>query len=94
MTIACCDHPEWRTHSLEIADRCNFDLPFGKPQFPAFAPPDGSTPRQFLRQLVMDGLRKRYGSRADWLKSQIEQELHIICAVGYEEYFLDVWNIL
>src|ERR1039458_2884808 len=40
MTIACCDHPEWLAHSLEIAERCNFEMPFGKPQFPAFAPPD------------------------------------------------------
>ena len=50
---ACQDHPEWLAHSLEIADRCQFEMPFGKPQFPAFAPPDGSTPRAFLHRLVL-----------------------------------------
>ena len=94
MTAACKDHPEWLAHSLEIAARCNFDLPFGKPQFPAFVPPDGSTPHDYLHRLVMDGLRSRYGERHAAMSPQVEQELHIISAVGYEEYFLVVWNIL
>jgi DNA-directed DNA polymerase III PolC len=95
MTIACRDHPEWLAHSLEIAERCNFEMPFGKPQFPAFAPPDGSTSREFLRQLVMDGARRRYpDSQLSTIHPQLSQELSIISTVGYEEYFLVVWNIL
>ncbi|MGA2247083.1 MAG: DNA polymerase IV [Verrucomicrobiota bacterium] len=94
MATACKDHPEWLAHSLEIAERCHFELPFGNPQFPAFAPPDGSTPHEFLHQLVRDGLQRRYGQQAATMRPQIEQELKIICAVGYEEYFLVVWNIL
>jgi DNA-directed DNA polymerase III PolC len=94
MTTACKEHPDWLAHSIEISERCNFNMPFGKPQFPAFVPPDGSTPHEYLRKLVTDGLQRRYGKRADSMRPQIEQELHIICAVGYEEYFLVVWNIL
>ncbi len=94
MADACKEQPEWLAHSQEIAERCNFEMPFGKPQFPAFVPPDGSTPREFLHQLVFNGLRRRYGERASSMRPQIEQELNIISAVGYEEYFLVVWNIL
>jgi error-prone DNA polymerase len=95
MTSACHDHPEWLAHSLEIAERCNFETPFGKPQFPAFAPPDGTTPREFLRQLVLDGARRRYpDSQLSTIHPQLSKELSIISAVGYEEYFLVVWNIL
>ncbi|HUC84076.1 MAG TPA: DNA polymerase III subunit alpha [Candidatus Acidoferrales bacterium] len=94
MTAACTNHPEWLAHSLGIADRCNFEIPFGKPQFPAFVPPDGSTAREFLHRLVSDGLRRRYGERSATMRPQVEQELRIISAVGYEEYFLVVWNIL
>ena len=94
MAAACKEHPEWLANSLEIAERCNFEIPFGKPQFPAFTPPDGSTPREFLCQLVIAGLRRRYGERASAMRPQVEQELSIISAVGYEEYFLVVWNIL
>jgi DNA polymerase III alpha subunit/nucleotidyltransferase/DNA polymerase involved in DNA repair len=95
MAVACQEHPEWLAHSLEIAGRCNFEMPFGKPQFPAFVPPDRSTAREFLRRLVLDGARRRYApSQVSNLKSQIEQELNIISAVGYEEYFLVVWSML
>ncbi len=105
MAAACQDHPAWLAHSLEIAARCNFQIPFGKPQFPAFVPPDGSTPREFLHRLVLDGLRThyerttnairmQYGRNTDVIRAQVEQELKIISAVGYEEYFLVVWNIL
>jgi DNA-directed DNA polymerase III PolC len=94
MAAACKDHPEWLAHAQEIADRCQFEIPFGKPQFPAFVPPDGSTARDFLHQLVLEGLRRRYGERAAAMRPQVEQELSIISAVGYEEYFLIVWNIL
>jgi DNA-directed DNA polymerase III PolC len=94
MAAACQEHPEWLANSLAIANRCNFEIPFGKPQFPAFEPPDGSTPRAFLHQLVFDGLRRRYRERAASMRPQVEQELSIITAVGYEEYFLVVWSIL
>jgi DNA-directed DNA polymerase III PolC len=94
MAEACQEHPEWLRNSLAISDRCNFEIPFGKPQFPAFEPPDGSTPRTFLHRLVFDGLRLRYGERAASMRPQVEKELSIITAVGYEEYFLVVWNIL
>jgi DNA-directed DNA polymerase III PolC len=94
MVAACQGHPEWLAHSLKIAERCHFPMPFGKPQFPAFITPDGSTPREFLHRLVSEGLRCRYRERAAAMRPQIEQELSIIGAVGYEEYFLVVWNIL
>ena len=94
MIFACRENSEWLENSLEIAARCNFEMPFGKPQFPAFVPPDNSLPREFLWTLVSDGLQRRYGTRAGLMRPQIEQELKIIGAVGYEEYFLVVWNIL
>jgi DNA-directed DNA polymerase III PolC len=87
-------HPELVDHSFEIADRCRFELPLGQPQFPAFDPPDGSSPTVFLRQLVLGGLRRRYPDRYPQMLSQIEEELGIIRAVGYEEYFLVVWDLL
>ena len=94
MAAACREHPDWLRHSREIAGRCNFDLPFGKPQFPAFTPPDGSPSGDFLRRLVLEGLGKRYGSRADRFHPQVMEELGIINEVGYEEYFLITWDFL
>ncbi len=86
--------PELFRHSLELAERCAFTVEPAKPQFPAFKTPDGSPPREFLRRLVHEGLRRRYGERHGLHQAQVEEELRIIADVGYEEYFLVVWDIL
>jgi DNA-directed DNA polymerase III PolC len=78
----------------EIVERCQFEFATGGLQFPAFAPPDGSTPRDFLRRLAQDGLRRCYRSGRRFARARIERELAIIQEVGYEEYFLTVWHIL
>jgi DNA-directed DNA polymerase III PolC len=104
------EHPEWVARTVEIAERCSgFDLPLGPPQFPAFRPPDGSSPREYLRRLVFDGLERRYGKAEGGIPNaetgrwrseirnvhvRVEEELQIIHEVGYEEYFLVMWDIL
>ena len=55
MEPICKEHPDWMYHTLEIAERCNFDFPFGTPQFPAFVPPDGIPAKGLLYQLVLRG---------------------------------------
>jgi DNA polymerase III alpha subunit/nucleotidyltransferase/DNA polymerase involved in DNA repair len=87
-------HPELLAHSVEIAERCSFTIQPGQPQFPAYPPPEGLTAAAFLRQLVMKGLRWRYPANFEQLQPQLEEELAIITDVGYEEYFLIMWDIL
>jgi error-prone DNA polymerase len=81
-------------HAREIAGRCAFALRPGPPQFPAFAAPGGTTSRAFLRELVLRGLRDRYGApwRRHWRRA--EGELATVAEVGYEDYFLLVWDLL
>jgi len=79
----------------EIAERCEFVLPVGGLKFPRFAPPDKSSLREFLRRLACEGMRQRYGAMpSSGVRRQIEEELRIIAEVGYEEYFLVVWELL
>ncbi|HXU77135.1 MAG TPA: PHP domain-containing protein, partial [Methylomirabilota bacterium] len=87
-------HPELIAHSFELADRCSFEFNLGTPQFPGYTPADGSLPSAFLRRLAMEGLQRRYPKEHARLKPQLEQELAIITDVGYEEYFLVMWDIL
>jgi len=94
MANACKDNPDWLRLTHEIAQRCNFALPFGKPQFPAYPPPADLPPSAFLRQLVLQGLRNRYGDQANKHRAQVLEELSIINEVGYEEYFLITWDFL
>ena len=94
MGAGCKEHPEWLYHTLEIAERCNFEFPFGKPQFPVFTAPDGLSAKEFLYRLVLRGLNERYGQRSERFQPQVMQELDIIADVGYEDYFLITWDIL
>jgi DNA-directed DNA polymerase III PolC len=94
MAEGCKEHSDWLRHTLEIAERCNFELPFGKPQFPAFTPPDGSRAKEFLHRLVRQGLRQRYGACSEQFRPQAMEELDIIGEVSYEEYFLITWDFL
>ena len=80
--------------SVEIAERCNYEFQIGKLHLPKFTPPDGSNSGEFLRKLVMEGLRMRYGERSESVRPQVEEELRIIAEVGYEDYFLVVWDLL
>ncbi|MBL9169840.1 MAG: DNA polymerase III subunit alpha [Verrucomicrobiales bacterium] len=88
--------PSALSHTHEIAERCSgFTFPLGPPQFPAYLPPNGESAREFLRRLVFDGARRRYpGNRWQTVCPQLETELQIIHEVGYEEYFLVVWDLL
>lgn len=91
---AMCAGDDLLARTVEVADRCSFTFDLGRLRFPSFHPPDGTTPRQFLRRLVLEGLRERYPRRQSEMLRQVEEELAIIAEVGYEEYFLVVWDIL
>lgn len=99
------DHPEWIRATHEIAERCQFEFPFGKPQFPTYRSTDGLPSKEALRRLVLQGVRQRYHGkriRSDTgaevplsrVQAQIEEELAIIADVGYEDYFLITWDFL
>lgn len=88
-------YPRLAAATWEIADRCQFAIRLGRPQFPPYRTPDGLSSQAFLRQLVERGLAARYPSdRRAALRAQVDEELAMITAVGYEDYFLVVWDLL
>lgn len=52
------------TSTLEIGERCNVQIEFGKLRYPGYHPPEPFTPLEYLRKLVADGLKSRYGITA------------------------------
>jgi DNA-directed DNA polymerase III PolC len=86
--------PQLLTLTQEIAERCQFRVTARQPQFPSFTPPGEQRPAEFLRELSLAGLRRRYPREHNKLQAQLEEELAIITDVGYEEYFLVMWDIL
>ena len=89
----------WRT--LEIADRCNLNLEFGKRFFPIFTPPDGYSSDDYLRKLCLEGLKRRYannpkrmvnGELSEEVMARLDRELGVIQKLGFSNYFLIVWD--
>ncbi len=77
-----------------IAGECDFAFESGRLWFPHFHPPEACTPREFLARLARRGLDERYGRQAAVHRAALETELTMIAEVGYEEYFLTVWDLL
>src|ERR1041385_3932990 len=51
-------------NTLEVAEKCNLEIEFGKLHYPVFHPPEHFTREGYLRQLLAEGLRDRYGIHA------------------------------
>lgn len=89
--------PEACDNTLRIAERCTFEMEFGKPKYPAYEPPAGKTREDYLRELCYEGLQKRYGARAASdaeLAERLAYELSVIEKTGFVSYFLIVWDFI
>ena len=92
------DIPDAVERSQEIADRCDVNFTFGDYHLPEYIPPDGKSTEEYLRELCIRGLEKRYGREAVSAESpyrqRLETELKVIEGMGYVEYFLIVWDFI
>jgi DNA polymerase-3 subunit alpha len=89
------DYPDALSTTLEIADRCNVSLDPEGYHLPRFEVPEGYTPDTYLRELCETGLRERYHDHADdpEVKERLEYELEVIHNMGFDAYFLIVWDL-
>ena len=87
--------PEAITNTLEIYERCEVDLGFKGYHLPEFEVPEGTSVENYLRQLCEQGLRRRYGDKADdaTVRERLEYELGVIHKMGFDAYFLIVWDL-
>jgi len=83
------------SNTVEIAERCNVKLDSTGYHLPLFEVPDGYTAQTYLRELCESGLKKRYGAKADdpVVRERFEYELGIIHNMGFDAYFLIVWDL-
>jgi len=80
--------------TLEIAERCQSELPLGVPNMPIVPLPDGITQTQYLRQKAEAGARHLYGKITPEIKTRLDHELETIARMGYEPIFLIVEDVL
>jgi DNA polymerase-3 subunit alpha len=95
MAVLFPDLPEALRNTLVIAERCTVDLDPTGFHLPEAEIPDGHTPRTYLRHLTEAGLRGLYGDRfvTEGVQHRMKYELDIIHQMGFDTYFLIVWDL-
>jgi DNA polymerase-3 subunit alpha len=95
MARAFAEWPEAVASTLEIAERCDVELELGRQLIPRYPTPNAESEGDYLRSLVLDGLRLRYGDPppAQALE-RAEYELGVIERMGFSGYFLIVWDFV
>jgi DNA polymerase-3 subunit alpha len=95
MAASFADLPEALASTVEIAERCDVSLELGGQLIPRFDTPNGEPERDYLRALVEEGLRSRYGDPVPaGATERADMELAVIDRMGFSAYFLIVWDFV
>ena len=96
MASAFAQWPEALHSTLEIAERCDVQLELGRQLIPRYPTPEGfASETEYLRRLVYEGLRNRYGDPPGAeARERAEFELSVIDKMGFSGYFLIVWDFV
>jgi error-prone DNA polymerase len=88
-------YPDALVRTLEIAERCTFNLDELRYEYPDEITTGNRTPQEELIHLTWQGASERYPHRLpDKVKAQIEHELDLINRLNYAPYFLTVHDLV
>ncbi len=86
---------DWLLQTHIIAEQCHFDLRSIRYNYPKDTLPGQYTAEAYLRLLVNQGVKRRFGERVtEDITHTIEKELALIRSKNYEHYFLTVYDIV
>ena len=87
--------PQAIARSREIATACHFTLDQLRYEYPQELVPRNSTPIRYLTALTLRGAQGRYPDGIpEEAQRRIRHELTLIEQLGYEAYFLTVWDLV
>ena len=79
----------------DVAARCAFSLDELRYEYPDEIVPQGESADGFLRRVSAEGLARRYPQGVSaTVQAQLDKELALIAELGYEKYFLTVYDIV
>ena len=89
------DVPAAIDRTLELAQRCTFELGSLRYRYPSERLPDGSTSADHLRALVEEGAARRFADDIPSnVRRQLDVELALIEELDYPGYFLTMYEIV
>ena len=91
--------PEAVKNTQKIADLCNFKFKLGETKLPSFEVPNNKTADKYLKELCLEGLKKRYDikpadSKSKIITDRLNYELSVISQTGFASYFLIVQDFV
>ncbi len=87
-------HEDAMRRTLEIADRCNVEIPLDRILLPEFPTPGGQDAFEYLVELCDTGLAKRYDRVTPELNERLQFELKTVREMGFADYFLIVADFI
>lgn len=88
------EYPEAIANTVKIASRCHVEFDFDHRHLPLFPLPEGMTDEMYLRKLCEDNLPEKYDVITPEVKQRLEYELGVIHSMGFDSYFLIVWDFI
>lgn len=86
------------TQIAKIVAECNVEIKKQQPKLPQFDTPSGIDSGTYLRQLCEKGLDERltknHINNATPYRKRLERELSVIHSMGFDNYFLIVWDVI
>ena len=78
-----------------IVNNSHVNFNFDEFKFPKYDLPEGVTEKEYLREIVYNGLNEKYENKlSQKVIDRIEYELKIINDMGYNGYFIIVWDFI
>ncbi len=81
-------------NTVKIGERCNVEIDFDTLHLPRYEIPEGYTNVEYLKELCIEGLYKRYEVITPEIKERFDFEFSTITQMGYTDYFLIVWDFI
>ncbi len=89
------DVPEAYENTLAIADRVDFNLHYDDFLLPRIeTPPEYENMGDYLKQLCLDGLKKKYSETDQEILDRLSYELDVVHRMGFDGYFLVVKDFI
>jgi DNA polymerase-3 subunit alpha len=98
--------PEAIQNTAKIAAKCNFEFPLSGYFLPQFKAPEGTSLGEYFDRVVKEGFKSRIetitkGKKKDEIahlveeyEERLENEVKLIKEMGFEGYFLIVWDLI
>ena len=77
-----------------IAERIEMEIPLQQRLLPKYPIESGEATSAFLENLCQKGLQKRIPNADERYKERLKYELTVIQKMGFEDYFLIVWDVM